>query len=181
MLSCPGLPGKVCGYGRTDQVSPTWAEKCSSSSLSHRWEVGTLHFCPGGSLLLAGQGVYPFQTSFFPSLVFQRRGLLPGAGVRDSSTQEVATFGCLGDLAELEHSVLWSPVPRWEQCSPRGGRGAGCGGGEVSRGFPASVSAKPLLWNRWIPGLSTVEWGWTLLGGSSGTPLLPQAPPSVSH
>lgn len=41
--------------------------------------------------------------------------------------------------------MLWSPVPRWEQCSPRGARGAGCGSGEVSRGFPASVSAKPFL------------------------------------
>lgn len=117
-------------------MSPTGTQKCYSSPLSHRWAAGTLHFCPGDNLLLAGQGVCPFQTTFFFSLVFQRRGLLPGAGVRDSSTQEVATFGCLGDLAEVEVSMLWSPVPRWEQCSPRGARGAGCGGGEVSRGFP---------------------------------------------
>lgn len=78
------------------------AQICYSSSLSQRWALGTFHLCPGDNLLLAGQRVYPFQTSFFLRLVLQRRDLLPGAGVRDLSTQEVATFGCLGAVAELE-------------------------------------------------------------------------------
>lgn len=39
---------------------------------------------------------------FIPQPCLQRRGLLPGAGDGDSSTQEVATFGWLGDVAALE-------------------------------------------------------------------------------
>lgn len=76
-------------------------------------------------LLLAGQRACPFQTlltyrCFFPSLVFLRRGLLPGTEVKDRSTQEVATFGSQQDLAGLELWVMSSPVPRCEQRISRG-------------------------------------------------------------
>lgn len=41
---------------------------------------------------------------------------MPGTEVKEHSTQEVATFGSLWDLAELELWVMSSPVPGCKQC-----------------------------------------------------------------
>lgn len=59
--------------------------------------------------------------------MFLRRGLLPRTEVKNSSTQEVATFGSLQDLAELELWVMSSLVPRCKPCVSWGAAGAGSG------------------------------------------------------
>lgn len=129
------------------------AQICYSFSLSQRWTLGTFHLCPWDNLLLAGQRVYPFQTSVFLSLVFQRRGLLPGAGVRDLSTQEMATFGCLGDLAELElHTRCCGPLfPGGNSALPGEPEELAVGAVRSAEAFQLQCLQSPsLLWNGWV-------------------------------